>query len=252
MDASCVVAALLHDTVEDTPLTFGEIEETFGEEVCTLVKGVTRVSKLPDDKLGELERMGFGSLCRESGDLLQLLESCAGDWRIAVLKVADRLHNMRTLGAMKPHKRARKAKETARVFVPLAHYLGAHSAGDELAELSARHHADDQPQHRLWASRLSHAARYFDLGIDRNSLQLASGPPVSAGTSRQRMRRLILQLDETDAESARNLVLRLRPLHERMARHQLVRMRDASTVSCSDDEGDVDGPMIIRSPTDSL
>jgi len=248
MDCDCVIAALLHDAVEDTPLTFGEVEEAFGEEVRTLVQGVTRVSKLPEEKLGELELMGMGALCLESGDLLQLLDACAGDWRVAVLKVADRLHNMRTLSAMKPHKRARKAQETARVFVPLAHYLGAHEVGSELAELAQRHCADDQPQHQKWAARLSsvvmparltRAASYF--GLDERSLAAvrprnpgsqnrvpAYASAVDAaneavGSSSSRLRRLILRLDEPSlsADRARDLVARLRPLRDRLPRHQV-------------------------------
>jgi len=251
MDAECVVAALLHDAVEDTPLTFGEVEASFGEEVRTLVQGVTRVSKLPEEKLAELELMGMGALCLESGgcDLLQLLDACAGDWRVAVLKVADRLHNMRTLSAMKPHKRARKAQETARVFVPLAHYLGAHEAGSELAELAQRHCADDVPQPRKWAlrlqsvvlpGRLQRAASYF--GLDDRSLAAvrprqpsalaakgrvgggaqARGAEGGARGSDSRLRRLILRLDEPslDADRARDLVVRLRPLRNRLPQHQ--------------------------------
>ena len=269
MDASCVVAALLHDAIEDTPLTFGEVEAKFGEEVRTLVQGVTRVSKLPEEKVAELELMGMGALCLESGDLLQLLDACAGDWRVAVLKVADRLHNMRTLSAMKPHKRARKAQETARVFVPLAHYLGAHEVGSELAELSQRHCSDDQPQHQKWAARLSsvvlpgrlqRAASYF--GLDdralaavRRAMPPASEPlrlrtsaaggmmsadeaEMSSGVSGSRLRRLILRLNEPalDADRARDLVLRLRPLRNRLPQYQMSCMHHATSLEANENE----------------
>ena len=230
MDKDCVCAALLHDAVEDTPLTFGEVEEQFGEEVRSLVQGVTRISKLPDDKLAELEMMGMDALCQDSGDLLQLLDACAGDWRVAVLKVADRLHNMRTLSAMKPHKRAWKAQETEHVFVPLAHYLGAHEVGTELAALARRHHADDQPQHRLWAGRLRSAMltprlqqAAAALGLDAGALE-AVRPRAPIGDSTQ-FRRLVLQLDDADDDRARNLVMRLRPLHERFSRHRMWAMQ---------------------------
>ena len=253
MDASCVVAALLHDAVEDTPLTFGEVESEFGEEVRTLVQGVTRVSKLPEEKISELELMDKGVLCLESGDLLQLLDACAVDWRVAVLKVADRLHNMRTLSAMKPQKRARKAQETARVFVPLAHYLGAHEVGSELAELAQRHCSDDQPRHRKWAARLSSVVLTGRLQsatsyLWHNDRALAAVRPrrpseplrlrtsatggmmsgadnadMSSDVSGSRLRRLILGLNEPtfDADRARDLVLRLRPLRNRLAPYQM-------------------------------
>jgi hypothetical protein len=252
MDASCVVAALLHDAVEDTPLTFGEVESKFGEEVRTLVQGVTRVSKLPEEKISELELKDKGVLCLESGDLLQLLDACAVDWRVAVLKVADRLHNMRTLSAMKPHKRARKAQETARVFVPLAHYLGAHEVGAELAELAQRHCSDDQPQHRKWAARLSsvvltgrlQSATSFIWHNDRalaavrprrpsaplrlrtsaaGGMMSAENDDMSSDVSSSHLIRLILGLNEPtiDADRARDLVLRLRPLRNRLAPYQM-------------------------------
>ena len=231
MDSQCVVAALLHDAVEDTPLTFGEIEDVFGSEVRTLVQGVTRVSKLPQEKVVELEKLGMGALCQESGDLLQLLDACAGDWRVAVLKVADRLHNMRTLSAMKPHKRARKAQETAKVFVPLAHYLGAHDIGHELAQLSRRHESDDQPRqsprHQLWAAaeRVRSAVLFPSLSAAAQCLGLGDRSPLDAmrfNPSSERLRLAILQLD--DADRAHNLMLRLQPLRERFARHQYVHM----------------------------
>ena len=226
MDSKCVCAALLHDSVEDTSLTFGEIEEEFGKEVCSLVQGVTRVSKLPEEKVREMHLMGFGGFCRESGDLLRLLDACAGDWRIAVLKVADRLHNMRTLQAMKPHKRARKAQETARVFVPLAHYLGAHEVGTELAALAARHAADDAPPHtRLWAGAVQHVTVLAPkpLRSAAKLLGLDGAPPRLAPSSSIRLRNLVTEID-ADTFRASSLVTRLQPLHERFARHRYVHM----------------------------
>lgn len=144
MDHHCVAAALLHDAVEDTALTFSELEHDFGGDVRSLVQGVTRISKLDPSKRADSSSL-FPDAAQD--DWLCLLDSCGADWRVAVLKIADRLHNMRTLGAMAPHKRARKARQTSRIFVPLAHYLGADDAGKELALLSALHRDDDQLVH---------------------------------------------------------------------------------------------------------
>jgi hypothetical protein len=248
--------------------------------VRSLVQGVTRVSKLDPTKLHELEGVlpdlsvlnnltsaassnklpgGDGALTpppKEGApacdDVLRLLHACAGDWRVAVLKVADRLHNMRTLDAMKPHKRARKAQETERVFVPLAHYLGAHDVGDELASLAALHRSDDQPQHRVWASKLASAlfsaADHHFLPHQRLATALLRGiaDPPSRRTSssrsnnhdrqvfphtaedakdeRRNFRKLILQLSDSEPTKAQTLYTSLRPLHERLARHQAVMM----------------------------
>lgn len=246
MDSECVVAALLHDAVEDTPLTFTEVESCFGGEVRTLVQGVTTFSKLDAGKINEVgdDPKAQTSAC---DDMLRLFDACAGDWRVAVLKVADRLHNMRTLDAMAPHKRARKAQETERVFVPLAHYLGAHEVGKELAELSAQHRADDQPQHLVWADRLSRvvmaglaAAVAGPPAHARNALSALGWPgrgggraPAFAGAqgsaglddgSKRDFFRMVHQLSEEDSTRAATLYYSLRPLHERFTRHQAVMM----------------------------
>ena len=280
MDSQCVVAALLHDAVEDTPLTFSEVECDFGAEVRTLVQGVTRVSKLDPCKLEEGGAVGGDALAshrvtmmeageeaedevlrqallldEKEGDILRLLHACAGDWRIAVLKLADRLHNMRTLEVMKPHKRARKAQETASVFVPLAHYLGAHDVANELARLSARHKADDQPMLRKLAARLS--SMRFCLRWDRKGLSaIASavasgvvpepGRSLTGGLSRARRpsrasaaaddaseRNLLRLIEQLEGEGERGaeiclerLYTSLRPLRERLTRHQAVLMSE--------------------------
>ena len=127
MDTELVTAALLHDTVEDTPFTFMALEATFGDDVRRLVEGVTRPSKLASTRQSGQDPAGQ--------DELQLLEACARDWRVGVLKLGDRVHNMRTLGAMPASKQAEKALETKELYVPLAHFLGWHVVGAELSDL---------------------------------------------------------------------------------------------------------------------
>jgi len=120
MDASTVVAGLLHDTVEDTETSIEDLRVAFGDEVATIVAGVTDQDGVPDPQ-----------------NQKELLLAMGREWRVALVKLADRLHNMRTLGAMPRHKRVKKATETLEVFVPLAQKLGADAIGDELLKLSA-------------------------------------------------------------------------------------------------------------------
>ena len=109
MDMCSVVAGLLHDTVEDTPLNFADLEILFGRDVAQIVEGVTKVSKLPKMVMDEVERdmanaPEGGELDEQAENLRSMFVAMAADWRIVVVKLADRLHNMRTLSAMKPAK----------------------------------------------------------------------------------------------------------------------------------------------------
>jgi (p)ppGpp synthase/HD superfamily hydrolase len=151
MDLPSLTSGLLHDTVEDTALTFDEVETLFGHEVRNIVEGETKVSKLPKVVRAQLEEGvagsnalgddGLGSETMSKSDeqaenLRSMFVAMADDWRIVVVKLADRLHNMRTLEHMPPHKRISIARETLEIFTPLAHRLGMWSYKSELADLS--------------------------------------------------------------------------------------------------------------------
>ncbi len=124
MDTTTLVAALLHDTVEDTGLTLPDIEAHFGADVAHLVDGVTK-----------LDKVKFGAAA-EAETIRKMVVAMARDPRVLVIKLADRLHNMRTLRFLPPEKQERKARETLEVLAPLAHRLGMNTVKWELEDLA--------------------------------------------------------------------------------------------------------------------
>ncbi|UQE73235.1 MULTISPECIES: RelA/SpoT family protein [unclassified Gordonia (in: high G+C Gram-positive bacteria)] len=124
MDTITLVAALLHDTVEDTGYSLEQLESDFGTEVAHLVDGVTK-----------LDKVALGSAA-EAETIRKMIIAMARDPRVLVIKVADRLHNMRTMRFLPPEKQARKARETLEVIAPLAHRLGMATVKWELEDLS--------------------------------------------------------------------------------------------------------------------
>lgn len=124
MDTTTLVAALLHDTVEDTDYTLEDLERDFGPEVARLVDGVTK-----------LDKVALGSAA-EAETVRKMIIAMSQDPRVLVIKVADRLHNMRTMRFLPPEKQAKKSRETLEVIAPLAHRLGMASVKWELEDLS--------------------------------------------------------------------------------------------------------------------
>lgn len=129
MDSECIIAAILHDVVEDTSLTNEDMVKNFGETIAQLVDGVTKIGKIPfsTDELQQAE------------NVRKMLMAMSKDIRVIIIKLADRLHNMRTLMFMKPQKQRDKAKETMEVYAPIAHRLGMRSVKEELEDLSLRY-----------------------------------------------------------------------------------------------------------------
>ncbi|WP_020519967.1 RelA/SpoT family protein [Catelliglobosispora koreensis] len=127
MDTTTLVAALLHDTIEDTEYTLEQVRADFGEEVALLVDGVTKLDKV---KLGDSAK---------AETIRKMVVSTAKDPRVLVVKLADRLHNMRTLNFLPPPKREQKARETLEILAPLAHRLGMNTVKWELEDLSFAH-----------------------------------------------------------------------------------------------------------------
>ena len=127
LDDATIATALLHDTIEDCPgVTYATIADHFGEEIADLVDGVTKISKL---KLSSKET-------EQAENLRKLLMAMSKDVRVLLVKLADRLHNMRTIQFLKPEKQERKARETMEIYAPLAGRMGIQSLRDELEDLS--------------------------------------------------------------------------------------------------------------------
>ena len=145
MEKSTIIAGLLHDTVEDTSLTFHELERLFGATVRKIVEGETKVSKLPKMVRSQIDTLQASSKAEEQMENMRsMFIAMADDWRVVVVKLADRLHNMRTLQYMPVHKRASIARETLEIFSPLAHRLGMWQYKTELADLSFKYLFPDE------------------------------------------------------------------------------------------------------------
>ena len=125
MDVKSIVACILHDVLEDTPATRTAIEETFGEDVAHLVDGVSKLTHIKFKNKIE----------QQAENIQKVLMAMAKDIRVIMIKLADRLHNMRTLGSLRPDKRRRIAMETLEIYIPIANRLGIYTIRHEMEDL---------------------------------------------------------------------------------------------------------------------
>lgn len=126
MDSQSLIAALLHDTVEDTELTNEDIVKNFGEEIAQLVDGVTKLAKVPTETKAEAQ----------AENIRKMLLAMSNDIRVIIIKLADRLHNMRTINYVREEKRRETALETLEIYAPIAHRLGIRTIKEELEDLA--------------------------------------------------------------------------------------------------------------------
>jgi GTP pyrophosphokinase len=145
LDPQALTAALLHDVMEDTSVTKTEISRNFGKPVAELVDGVSKLDKIEFESHAEAQAENFR----------KMLLAMARDVRVILIKLADRLHNMRTLEAVEPEKRRRIARETLEIYAPIANRLGLNSIYQELEDLSLLHLYPDR--HRVLAKAIKAA-----------------------------------------------------------------------------------------------
>jgi len=133
MDATSIVAALLHDVVEDTEYSLADIEQMFGETVAKIVDGLTKISSLKKD----------GNISLQAENFRKMLLTLSDDVRVIIIKIADRLHNMQTMDAMRDDKQVKIASETLFIYAPLAHRIGLYNIKTELEDLSLKYTEPD-------------------------------------------------------------------------------------------------------------
>src|ERR687893_2868629 len=134
LDEVSVATGLLHDVVEDTLVELDTIRDSFGEEIAHLVDGLTKIAQISNISREE----------QQAENVRKMLLAMVDDVRVVLVKLADRLHNMRTLQFLKPEKRRRIAQETLDIFAPIAHRLGMGRIRSELEDLAFKHlHPDD-------------------------------------------------------------------------------------------------------------
>jgi GTP pyrophosphokinase len=160
LGVTSTVSAILHDVVEDTDLTIEDIENAFGEKTASIIDGLTKISGVFDKESNSLQAENFR----------KMLLTLSDDVRVIFIKLADRLHNMRTLGSLPRNKQIKIAGETIYLYAPLAHRLGLHAVKSELEDLSLKYRYPDvyneiSEKIKLTEERRLHLINHFSLPI---------------------------------------------------------------------------------------
>jgi len=161
LDVSSIITGLLHDTVEDTLATSEEIESMFGKEIASLVEGVTKIGQLPYTSKIERQAEGFR----------KLILATAKDIRVVLIKLADRLHNMRTLEHLSADRKKRIASETFDIYAPMSHRLGINWVTTELEDLSFRYLNPDE--YKILSKQITKKRKAWEAHVEDAKVILA-------------------------------------------------------------------------------
>ncbi|AXT63451.1 bifunctional (p)ppGpp synthetase/guanosine-3',5'-bis(diphosphate) 3'-pyrophosphohydrolase [Aquimarina sp. AD10] len=196
LDATSIAAALLHDVVEDTEYTLVDIEQMFGETIARIVDGLTKISSLKKDRDISLQAENFRKMLLTLND----------DIRVIIIKIADRLHNMQTMDAMRPDKQVKIASETLFIYAPLAHRIGLYNIKTELEDLGLKYTEPDVYRDILEKIKESkeeqdaYIKRFSDRireGLDKEGLNYEiKGRPKSIFSIRRKMVKQNVSFDE--------------------------------------------------------
>lgn len=154
LGTTSVISALLHDVVEDTDYTIEDIANLFGDKVASIVDGLTKISEVTGQNSS-----------KQAESFRKMILTLADDVRVILIKIADRLHNMRTLSSMPEHKQVKIAGETLYIYAPLAHRMGLHAIKTELEDLSLKYEHPDE--YRIIADKINAYHQRFTLLLER-------------------------------------------------------------------------------------
>ena len=215
LDATSIAAALLHDVVEDTPYTLEDIERIFGETVARIVDGLTKISHLKKDKDVSLQAENFRKMLLTLND----------DVRVIIIKIADRLHNMETMDAMRPDKQEKIASETLYIYAPLAHRIGLYNIKNELEDLGLKYTEPDVYNDILQRIRESkeeqdaYIAEFSKIvgdSLDKENIKYSvKGRPKSIYSIRRKMKNQNVSFDEVYDKFAVRIIYRTDPANEK-------------------------------------
>jgi len=215
LDATSIAAALLHDVVEDTEYTLTNIEKMFGETVAKIVDGLTKISSLKKDKDVSLQAENFRKMLLTLND----------DVRVIIIKIADRLHNMQTMDAMRPDKQIKIASETLYIYAPLAHRIGLYNIKTELEDLGLKY-TDPEVYHDILTKikeskedqdiYIKAFSRVIEDSLDKESLDYSiKGRPKSIYSINRKIKTQNISFDEIYDKFAIRIIYKSEPSQEK-------------------------------------
>lgn len=215
LDATSIAAALLHDVVEDTPYSLEDIERMFGKTVARIVDGLTKISHLQHDKDVSLQAENFRKMLLTLND----------DVRVIIIKIADRLHNMQTMDAMRTDKQEKIASETLYIYAPLAHRIGLYNIKTELEDLGLKYTEPEVYNEILQKIKESKEEQdaYIEefTNVIKNSLDkeeieyTIKGRPKSIFSIRRKMKNQNVSFDEVYDKFAVRIIYKTNPSNEK-------------------------------------